>query len=194
MSHNTLPALCLHQIQTIVKLVKSWPLGMPFGTHTPALHGPHLSHHLLSQPTGPPFCHLLSLAPLPSDTFLQSFALWPSGAPTELGSAAHNRCVKAVMQALGAGEDGSKGRIVLTEEGEQEMTTLWSKAELREIIPWDQVQTMARQARRARLEQRQGDEAGPHVTEAAGSACSLCMSQSCTSKWLSALGAVVCCQ
>ena len=56
------------------------------------------------------------------------------------------------MQALGAGEDGSKGLIVLTEEGEQEMTTLWSKAELREIIPWDQVQTMERQARRARLE------------------------------------------
>ena len=86
MSHNALPALCLHQLQTIMKLVKSWPLGMPFCTHMPALHGQHLSHHLLSQPTGPPFCHLLSLALLPSDTFLQSFALWPLGAPTELGS------------------------------------------------------------------------------------------------------------
>ena len=59
---------------------------MPFCTRTPALHGPHLSHHLVSQPTGPPFCQLLSLALLPSDTSLQSFALWPSGAPTELGS------------------------------------------------------------------------------------------------------------
>ena len=49
-------------------------------------------------------------------------------------------------------------------------------------------------ARRARLEQRQRYESGPHVAEEAGSACSLCMSQSCTSNWLSALGEVVCCQ
>ena len=51
MSHNTLPALCHHQIQTIVKLVKSWPSGMPLCTHTHALHGPAPPHHLLSQPT-----------------------------------------------------------------------------------------------------------------------------------------------
>ena len=109
-------------------------------------------------------------------------------------TAAHNRCVKAVMQALGAGEDGSKGRTILTEEGEQEMTTLWSKTELLEIIPWEQVQTMAQQARRVRLEYRWVDESGLQVAETAGLACSLCMSQSCTSNWLSALGMVVCCQ
>ena len=79
------------------------------------------------------------------------------------------------MQALGAEDDGSKGRIVLTAEGEQEMTTLWSKKELLEIVPWEQVQIMARQARRERLNHRQEDEAGLQVAEMAGLSCSLCM-------------------
>ena len=109
-------------------------------------------------------------------------------------TAAHNRCVRAVMQALGAEADGSKGRTVLTEEGEQEMTTLWSKEELREIVSWEQVQIMAQQARRARLNQRQEDEAGLQVAEMTGLACSLCMAPGCISNWRGASGAVVCCQ
>ena len=109
-------------------------------------------------------------------------------------TAAHNRCVRAVMQALGAEEDGSKGRTVLTVEGEQEMTTLWSKEELREIVPWEQVQIMARQARRARLNQSQEDEAELQVTETERLACSLCMAPDCISNWRSESGAVVCCQ
>ena len=68
---HTLPALCHHRIQTIVKLVKSWPSGMPLCTHTHALHGP--------APPSPPSlsAHWASLL---------SLVLWPSGAPTEMGS------------------------------------------------------------------------------------------------------------
>ena len=74
------------------------------------------------------------------------------------------------------------------------MTTLWSRAELQELCPWEQVQAMARRARGARLGQRQGGEAGEHALGAGESACLLCLSWNCASTRSSASGAVVCCQ
>ena len=67
---------------------------------------------------------------------------------SEAATAAHNRRVPEIMRTLSSGESSAKGKMVLTEQGEQAMSKLWAKQELKELCPWEQVQSMARQARR----------------------------------------------
>ena len=75
---------------------------------------------------------------------------------------------------------GARGTKILTAHGEQAMGRLWAKQELKELCSWEQVLRMARQARRARLDQQPSVETRLPGLEKGEAICSLCMAGSCT--------------
>ena len=113
---------------------------------------------------------------------------------SEAATAAHNRCVSEIVKVLGSVEKEKRGVKILTEHGEQAMGTLWANQELNELCSWEQTLSMARQARRARLDQRLKVETKMSDPKQEERICSICMVGNCAGRWTDASGNVVCCQ
>ena len=54
---------------------------------------------------------------------------------SEAATAEDNRCVTEIMKILGSGENGARGKMILTEHGEQAMSKMWASRNLRSYFP-----------------------------------------------------------